>query len=228
MYKTYYEKYLGLEGEETILASDQRRIPLNKHYYYSAIATQVEGRVVYSLLPEWVHDFKTHLSTDRSDMAKVLEDFNNKLGLGHSLRHMYRMSYHGQRLQDNPAVVYTEDLVRAAFKDRPEAIQGILERNREAIDLSCKFAVVIEGSLASMAKISDVDHGGGNIAVYTGPEFRGKGYGRYVVDACVAWCQERNIEPVYLVEVHNKPSVNLARSLGFSIASEEWILSKEA
>lgn len=227
MFITYYKNYLGINKNDNVVSCEQRKIPLNKQFYYSVIGTSYKDKVIYSVLPEWKDLFEEHLKASDSSIDYVMSSFNQKHNLNHELRQMYRMSYNGNRLTDNPAVIFTESLIHEVYKERSDQIDLILHRNKESIKNKNKFAIVIDGKLASMAKISDIDHGGGNIAVYTSPEFRNNGYGKFVVDSCIGWCIENHIVPIYLVEANNTFSVKLAKSLGFEIESIEWILSKE-
>lgn len=62
--------------------------------------------------------------------------------------------------------------------------------------------------------------------VYTSPNYRKKGYGKEVVKACINWCQQNNLLPIYLVEEENTNSIKLVESLGLELKSHEWIISE--
>lgn len=226
--KEYYSRYLGIEGlKSQVLSSKQREIPLNKKYYYSLIGTPYEGRTLYSVAPGLYKDFKYYLEQNPDAIEKVLEGFNKAYKLGHNLRKMYRMTYDGIPLDVNPSQVFTEELLRTIVHEDEAVIEKIIERNKEALTLKNRFWLIENNQMAASAKVTDLDFKAANIAVYTDPQYRGKGYGKLVVDACVNWCLKENILPIYLVETQNIASFKLAKSLGFEIYSTEWILSIE-
>lgn len=224
---TYYKNYLNITNEQ-IVCSTQREIPLNKQYYYAIIGTLIDGEAFYSVSPKYYACFKKFINISEGSISDQLNAFNGVSHMNHTLRKMYRMCYKGQPLKVNKAVCLTEPMMRALLKDhKNEEIDAVIKRNRDEFQLNKKFVVIEDDQIASVAKISDIDHLGGNIAVYTNPKYRGKGYGKMVVDACVNWCNQHGVVPIYLVVTENTPSIKLAESLGFETFSTEWILSEE-
>ncbi|NBI05588.1 GNAT family N-acetyltransferase [Senegalia massiliensis] len=63
------------------------------------------------------------------------------------------------------------------------------------------------------------------MAVFTYPKYRNQGYGKQVVKGYINWCLDKDILPIYLVDIENIPSIKLAESLGFEIKSTEVIVS---
>jgi ribosomal protein S18 acetylase RimI-like enzyme len=64
----------------------------------------------------------------------------------------------------------------------------------------------------------------GEIAVNTQPEFRQRGYGRAVVRAVAVYLQTHGRVPLYAVNPHNTPSIQLAQSLGFQLTSDDELM----
>ncbi len=53
------------------------------------------------------------------------------------------------------------------------------------------------------------------VYVWTAPEARGRGWGKAVVDSCVAWVIRSGVQPLYVVAEGNEASLRLAESVGF-------------
>ncbi|MBI9015346.1 MAG: GNAT family N-acetyltransferase [Clostridiales bacterium] len=225
-YLTYYLQYLNYNYHTSVVSCEQRRIPLNEHYYYYVIATEIEGKDIYSVHPELYNSFIKIKQKD--SIQETLEVFQLKHP-SLTLRCFYRMSLgrYAKKL-NNEAKVFTKD-------DLENGIQSLTEEEKKFhrirqlryIKQKNKFIVKKDNQIAAIARITDIDHGGGNIAVYSNPDFRCKGYGKMVVSKCIDWCADHDIIPIYLVDVDNTASVNLAKSLGFTCYSKEYALSIE-
>ncbi len=225
-YLTYYQKYLNHNTQTAVVSCEQRRRPLNEHYYYYVIATEIEGKEIYSVHPELYSSF---MRIKRQDsIQKTLEVFQLKHP-SLTLRHFYRMSLRkNMKMLNNEAKVFTKEDLENSIQSLTEE-EKTLHRKRQQryIEQKNKFIVKKDGQIAAIARITDVDHGGGNIAVYSNPEFRRKGYGQMVARKCIDWCADHNLIPIYLVDVDNTASVKLAKSLGFTCYSKEYALSIE-
>jgi len=223
---TYYLKYLNHNNQTSVVSCEQRRILLNEHYYYYVIATELEGKAIYSVHPELYNSF---IKIEQQDsIQKTLEVFQLK----HSsltLRHFYRMSLRtNMKKLNNEAEIFTKEDLENSIQSLTEE-EKTLHRKRQQryIEQKNKFIVKKDDQIAAIARITDIDHGGGNIAVYSNPEFRRKGYGQMVTRKCIDWCADHDLIPIYLVDVDNTASVKLAKSLGFTCYSKEYALSIE-
>jgi len=225
-FTTYYNSYLNHNRETTVVSCEQRKVPLNEHYYYHVIATEIDGSDIYSIHPELYDSFM--MLKQQESIKKTLQLFQ----LEHpslTLRHFYRMSSGASTSKlNNEARVFTEEDLEYSIQTLTEE-EKICHRKRQqrCIKEKNKFIVKKENQIIAIARITDIDYGGGNIAVYSNPEFRRKGYGKMVVEKCIDWCVDHNIIPIYLVDVHNIASVRLAESLGLECYSEEYALSIE-
>jgi len=225
-FTTYYSRYLNHNKETTVVSCEQRKVPLNEHYYYHVIAAEIDGRDIYSVHPELYDSFV--MLKQQESIKKTLEQFQ----LEHPslmLRHFYRMSLGASQIKlNNEARVFTKEDLEESIQTLKEE-EKIIHRKRQQryIEEKNKFIVKKENQIMAIARITDIDYGGGNIAVYSNPEFRRKGYGKMVVEKCIDWCVAHDIIPIYLVDVHNIASVKLAESLGLECYSEEYALSIE-
>jgi RimJ/RimL family protein N-acetyltransferase len=71
------------------------------------------------------------------------------------------------------------------------------------------------GDVAASATLNWQSPRFADIAVYTNPQERGRGWGSTVVTALVQYLLESGRTPLYHVEPHNEASLQLARSVGF-------------
>jgi GNAT superfamily N-acetyltransferase len=87
------------------------------------------------------------------------------------------------------------------------------------------FAIVEGGKLLSQSSITEVECGGGNIAVSTDDAHRRKGYGKAVVHRATTWCFRNGIVPIYWVNADNAASISLARSIGYKAMHDEIVVT---
>ncbi len=213
----YYRKYLEYNNE-MMNQSNQRDIPLNFYYYHRVIATEINDNIFYSVSP-LVNNFKVK--------STIIETFNEYPYL--KQRTLFRMSLDGPyHLVDSLAKVWTADDLESSFTIQSESEKNITRsRYEDILKEGRRFRIKINNVTAAIGTITNIDYGGGNIAVYTNPKYRQKGYGKMVVSSCVKWCFDHEIIPIYLVDCDNTASINLAKSLGFKVFSKEYILSEE-
>jgi len=60
-----------------------------------------------------------------------------------------------------------------------------------------------------------VGKGGAGFLYRLAPEARGRGWGKAVLDSCIAWVLRTGAHPLYVVPERNTPSIRLAESTGF-------------
>jgi GNAT superfamily N-acetyltransferase len=53
------------------------------------------------------------------------------------------------------------------------------------------------------------------VYVWVAPEARGRGWGKAVVETCIAWVIRSGVQPLYVVQENNPASIALAESVGF-------------
>lgn len=229
-YTTYYSQFLGiLDTHQKIIACQQRDIPLNHKYYHTVIATEYKGEVIYSVSPKWYDFFVAHFRKNPLlSPEDLLKRFQVQYLPSHTLEQMYRMGYQGKKQLTTTAVAETAVMFASRKQSLPpDVLAACLEKNKEIYRQEKKHVQLVDGQLAAIGRITDIDCGGGNIAVYTEEEYRKQGHGAAVVKACIQWCLKRDILPIYLVDVNNIPSVQLAKGLDFKPFSREWVLREE-
>lgn len=81
-----------------------------------------------------------------------------------------------------------------------------------------------EGEIGASATVNWQSPYFAEVAVYTNPSYRKRGWGRSVVSALVQHLLESGRTPLYEVTENNRPSIQLARSVGFINTGAEKIL----
>ena len=84
-----------------------------------------------------------------------------------------------------------------------------------AVDGSPRFVIRSRGGVAAAAGLNWHSPHFAEVYVWTAPEARGRGWGRAVVESCVAWVVRSGAQPLYVVAEDNEPSIRLAEAVGF-------------
>jgi len=84
-----------------------------------------------------------------------------------------------------------------------------------APDGSPRFVIRFQGKVAAEAGTNWQSPHFAEVYVWTAPEARGRGWGRAVLDSCLAWVLRSGAQPLYVVPEGNEPSIRLAESVGF-------------
>jgi RimJ/RimL family protein N-acetyltransferase len=238
----HYRRFTGIDeglfaSGERIFACEQRNLPLCVHTRTPILATRHRDRVIFSIAPEYEADLRSWLKDrpfpDLSDdlLGEIDDFFLPRLPL-HSVWRMLRLTTTRENLVVPDGVERAEVLTEAhreAFfrrmKGRGKLVrQTYWRRALPSIEEGRRFAVIEDGKMVADGHVSDIDWGGGNIAVGTDPEWQRKGYASAVVCRATEWCLDHDIVPVYWVDVRNEPSVKLAEKLGFTVQAEELVV----
>lgn len=234
----YYYEYLGIEGKKIsasqfIFKCNQRDKPINTWYYQHLIATNIEGRIIFSVSPGLYQSLQSYITLsscdDFDELISILEKYFAMKIENSTVRLMYRLTIDEMNFKPSS--------IGCVFKLSKEILMNNLEgrsliekeaiwsRKKEEVEQGRQFVSIHKNKIISYCKISNIDYCGGNLTVWTAPEFRGKQYGKEVVTAAVKWCFQNNILPIYWVDSTNKASLNLALALGFKIKSKEVVVS---
>ncbi len=84
-----------------------------------------------------------------------------------------------------------------------------------AADGSPRFVIHSGGEVAAESGLNWYSPHFAEIYVWTAPQAQRRGWGKAVVDACVAWVLRSGIQPLYIADEENEASIRLAESLGF-------------
>ncbi|PKK88616.1 MAG: hypothetical protein CVV64_17900 [Candidatus Wallbacteria bacterium HGW-Wallbacteria-1] len=229
----YYSSFLCLpdsfSGEgKRVFQSSLRDIPINGRYLYSVIFTEWNGFSICSTAPEF-HEICRNLFDGSSESVmrifRVLSQDMPELGID-SFRRYFASS--DSRMDRGEAVQLTPGLVSGLKFNSEEESRGYILRKGPLFEQGRQFAIIKDRRIASTAFLSDISGDAANIVVYTSPEFRGLGLGRQTVAACVEWCRDQRLIPIYLVRDSNVGSVRLAESLGMVLGSFESIITDRA
>jgi GNAT superfamily N-acetyltransferase len=230
-----------VDAGESVFPCERRAQPFGSWFRQVLISTVSGDALVHSVAPEFAADLAgiaAELPSAISDEALfILDDFFVERIRWTLLRvdSYARMTVESRDFRDRSEA----DVEVTALEENPrgkELFFSLLGRRgrkfkemrwqnlREPVSQGRYFVVLSDGEIASWAAITDIDFGGGNIAVSTRAEYRKKGYGRACVAKATDWCIENDLLPIYLVAESNEPSVRLAESLGFEIRSREIVV----
>ncbi|MCK8061611.1 MULTISPECIES: GNAT family N-acetyltransferase [unclassified Fusibacter] len=236
-YMDHYRAFLGAESDECdtlqlIYSSEYRREPLNKFYLYSIICTVIRGKVVFSVAPELLDLFceacEGRKIDDLEAAQAMLEEFVACHLKHYRVRKLIRMGRSKTIVpsENNEAVQMSMVYLKSKISHRSADEQAAtLARSHDEIIEGRRFFIERDGKYAASGKVSNVTCGAGNIAIFTDPGYRRRGYAEAIVEKCVSWCEEHEVLPVYLVDHDNLPSIQLAKKMGFEAFSQEVIIS---
>lgn len=80
------------------------------------------------------------------------------------------------------------------------------------------------GTVAASAMVNWQSRYFAEIAVHTQPNYRGRGWGQSVVSTLCQYVLERGRIPLYAVNPHNAPSLNLAERVGFVDTGQQNVI----
>lgn len=236
----YYLKYLGvnqseLNGGQVIKACSQRERPINNWHFQHLILTNINDTYIYSISPKLYRNFKEYMlsytveTTD--DINVVLDEFFSMKLTDYSIKKMYRLTFDKEKRKEitcKKAIRLTKNILMDNIKDKSKKEKDeIWIRKKEEVEQGRQFTILDKGKITCWCKVSDIDCGGGNLAVWTAPEYRKKGYGKDIVGQAIKWCLDNDIIPIYWVDSLNTPSINLAKSLGFKVKCQEIVVSTQ-
>jgi RimJ/RimL family protein N-acetyltransferase len=83
-------------------------------------------------------------------------------------------------------------------------------------DGGARFVIRSGGEVAAESGINWQSPHYAEVYAWTAPMARGRGWGKAVVETCVAWLIRSGVQPVYIVSEDNNRSIRLAESVGFT------------
>lgn len=229
-FEEYYNVFLGVNNNERtehmVFESKFRDMPLNNKYFYPIIISKFNDRMICSCSSKFATTCKSNFDGTMESILSILKAMGSNDNK-YRLRKMRRYSIERPgALFDTKAEVLTEDIIRKVNFQEIEDKESYIRRRENILQEKRQFFMLKDGNIAATAFISEVYSSGCNIVVYTSPNYRKKGYGKEVVKACINWCQQNNLLPIYLVEEENANSIKLVESLGLELKSHEWIISE--
>lgn len=219
-----------------LFGTTKREVPLNKEFFYPLIYTKYNGEIYISVLNQYYNlvlnnikdidftklDNKHIIAFFKKIFSDVLENFE--------VKEMYRM-YRETKLNitGNDAVLLNESN-KKYFMNTGKKSNDVSFKEKKwnelknIIDTGMIYIIKTENKITSMAYVSDIFAEGANIVVSTDEKNRKKGYGKKVVARLTNSIIERKLLPIYFVNVNNKPSINLAKSLGYINIADEIVV----
>lgn len=106
---------------------------------------------------------------------------------------------------------------RAVFREMPGSVVPSLfwEREEDFLKNGVGFSLFYENKLASTAYSACINATQLELGIETVPEFRNKGFAKFVCQALIEYCLENNYEPIWACRLENTGSYRLAQKVGF-------------
>jgi RimJ/RimL family protein N-acetyltransferase len=82
-------------------------------------------------------------------------------------------------------------------------------------DGATRFVIRSGGEVAAESGVNWQSPHFAELYAWTAPMARGRGWGKAVVETCVAWLMRSGVQPIYIVSEDNDRSIRLAESVGF-------------
>lgn len=212
------------DSGKRIFSSKNREILLNEKYLYPVIVSNYFGEKIISVTPDYFEEIK-NIEKKTKNIDEIIDVFL-KNHAEYQIRKMHRFVAEEKLEIKQEVKPLTKELVYKIDFGKEFDHKKYFERKQKIIEEKRQFVILERDKIASMAFISEIVEGNANIVVVTLEGYRGKGYAGEVVKACVNWCIDRDVVPVYLVEDTNEASKKIPKKLGFKKLATEWIISK--
>lgn len=224
----FYMLYMGahqelMEAGQQVFPSMDRVEPeaSNSHYYHHLIVSQYQNRLIHSVAPSLLPDYREVAPLDITpDILQRTDDAFASVygGRYYRITEMFRYT---TRKQFEPSPLVTvlseqhKELVLKRLGRRGAAVTERFWRNtmRPMLLDGRSFSILQDDREIARSNIVDIPHSGANIDIWTHPDHRQKGLATALVGAAVNWCHENGRVPVYMVHTYNEPSVALAEKL---------------
>ncbi|MPM58098.1 hypothetical protein SDC9_104927 [bioreactor metagenome] len=160
-FQDYYYGYLSIDKKELeigkrIFSSDQRNKPLNGQFVQYLISTHIDGRLIFSVAPQYYDDLfefiKGQAVDDADEIIEMLDIFfSNKLE-SFKLRKMYRLipgeDYDIWSSSNSSAVKLTKEIFMEALENIDEAEKTeAWESKKGEISGGCCFDNIINSCI---------------------------------------------------------------------------------
>lgn len=230
-FEEHYFGFLGIKKNDLhekylVVESEYRDMPLNQKYYYPIIISDYDKHQICSSSDRYIDLCRDIFDGSLESIKKILYGLNIK-ETSYRLRRMRRYTIENtDQFYKTEAEILTNEIIREVEFRAAVDKEQYIQKKSIILDDKRQFAVLRDNKITATAFISDIYNKGCNIVVYTDPDYRRIGYGKEVVKACINWCMNNKVLPIYLVEEDNTNSIRLAESIGFEHKSTEWIISQ--
>lgn len=237
----YYSAFLDIDNAVKInniwyIQSGKRDVPLNKEFFYPVILTKYNGKIYLSVSNKYYDiilnsikaiDF-TLLSNNeiicifQNTFSNILDDFE--------VKEMYRMCKDKKVNISNSNAVLLNNSTKQYFMNTGNKANDISFKEKKwkqlkyILDSGMIYVVPNNNKIVSMAFTSDVYNKGANIVVTTNEDYRRKGYGKMAVALLTNSILEKDLLPIYFVNINNEASINLAKSLEYENMVQEIVV----
>jgi GNAT superfamily N-acetyltransferase len=225
-FERYYEAFLNFDPNCFVVESEFRNKTLNEKFLYPILVSDYFSHRICSVASQHFKICDSAFNGTFKSLEDIVDTLNEE-GCCLRIRKFRRYTLETSIERDKTtAVALTEDFIRNSGLWESINKEAFISRKKALLDSQRYFIVVKDETILSEAYISDIYASGCNIVVNTYKDHKRQGYGKEVVKACINWCLENDLLPIYWVEESNVSSIGLAEGLGFELKCLEWVVSK--
>lgn len=239
-FEEHYQEFLGIkkENSDPIISCKRRDDLFCLIFKQILIVSSFNDTLYYSIAPQYYSSLKRNFEAEinpenLTNLFFEIDDYFCNILDRYQIDRYYRLSNPDKPEMSLPIFdkIITldesnKDLYFRLIGERGPKFKERQWLNRQKLILDKRYFILIENNeIAAYSFISDLDFGGANIGIVTLPKYRQKGYGKALVSKAIDWCNRNEIRPIYLVNQQNNASINLAKSLGFKVMSNEIIVT---
>lgn len=210
-----------------VFGTKNRDKVLNREFIYPVIVSKYNEKLYLSISPKYYEMVLEYINSidlvnlNNKEIIDILNNiFKNTLN-NFEVKEMYRMCKTNKLDIMNNNAVLLSNKTKQYFMNTGNKSNDIDFKNSKwneiqyILNSQMIYIVPIDNKIESMAYTSDIQNNGANIIVNTNKTSRKKGYGGNSVAKLTNAILDKNMLPIYFVNINNEPSLKLAKSLEY-------------
>ena len=229
-FQNYYYKYLNYNKKDNIISSKQREKDIN-NFYYPIIVAMYDNKIIYSISSIYYLELKAIIKKEKPKNKEEIEGLFDKYFKSKNkkikIQEMFRMTKKEKEYKEVSEVInIKEENKEEYFNSFDYHKEKNYKENKWKKIKKYKYlnGIIKDNKIVSLGFVSDIVHNGGNIVIETKGEYQNRGYGKAIVQKISNDLLNDGIIPIYWVNINNKPSINLAKKIGFEVNALEIVV----
>ena len=229
-FQNYYYKYLNYNKKDNIISSKQREKDIN-NFYYPIIVAMYDNKIIYSISSIYYLELKAIIKKEKPKSKEEIEGLFDKYFKSKNkkikIQEMFRMTKKEKEYKEVSEVInIKEENKEEYFNSFDYHKEKNYKENKWEKIKKYKYlnGIIKDNKIVSLGFVSDIVHNAANIVIETKEKYQNKGYGKAIVQKISNDLLNDGIIPIYWVNINNKPSINLAKKLGFEVKALEIVV----
>lgn len=180
----------------------------NKHEWMQAFPNTWDN-----VLPKLFGDNLVTSSDNKESQETGIIELNTRVNFEFNKENFLRFK---QSIIDSDIKIIRTD--RQVFREMPGSVvpSYFWETEDDFLNNGVGFSLYYKGKLASTAYSSCINDSQLELGIETVPEYRSKGFAKYVCQVLIDYCIENEYEPIWACRLENIGSYKLAQKVGFT------------